>query len=123
MKQHITKITSKSVEQSGLPTDYRKAIAEYIWNGFDANASEIEININSNEIGYINNFSISDNGTGINIETIDQTFGHFLDSQKRNTFNNDGFVKGKKGKGRYSFQQFSGKAIWNTTFKDNMTRF
>jgi hypothetical protein len=118
MKQHITKITSKSVEQSGLPTDYRKAIAEYIWNGFDANASEIEININSNEIGYINNFSISDNGTGINIETIDQTFGHFLDSQKRNTFNNDGFVKGKKGKGRYSFQQFSGKAIWNTTFKD-----
>lgn len=117
MKQHTTKITSKSVEQSGLPTDFRKAIAEYIWNGFDANASEIYINIISNEIGYINDFSITDNGTGINIETIDETFGHFLDSQKRNTFNRDGFVKGKKGKGRYSFQQFSSKAIWNTTFK------
>ncbi|MCT4697623.1 ATP-binding protein [Tenacibaculum haliotis] len=117
MKQHTTKITSISVEQSGLPTDYRKAIAEYIWNGFDANATEIHLNIDSNEIGFINEFSIIDNGNGINIETIDQTFGHFLDSQKRTTFNKDGFVKGKKGKGRFSFQQFSDKAIWNTTFK------
>jgi hypothetical protein len=117
MKQHTTKITSKSVEQSGLPTDFTKAIAEYIWNGFDANASEIQLKVDSNEIGHINDFSITDDGTGINIETIDQTFGHFLDSQKKNTFNKDGFVKGKKGKGRYSFQQFSSKAIWNTTFK------
>jgi hypothetical protein len=117
MKQHTTKITSISVEQSGLPTDYKKAIAEYIWNGFDANATEIHLLIDSNEIGFINEFSITDNGNGINIETIDQTFGHFLDSQKRTTFNKDGFVKGKKGKGRYSFQQYSGKAIWNTTFK------
>ena len=30
--KHTTKITSKSVEQSGLPTDYKKAISEYIWN-------------------------------------------------------------------------------------------
>lgn len=117
MKQHTTKITSISVEQSGLPTDYRKAIAEYIWNGFDANATEIRLNIDSNEIGFINEFSIIDNGNGINIETIDQTFGHFLDSKKRTTFNKDGFVKGKKGKGRFSFQQYSDKAIWNTTFK------
>lgn len=119
MKKHTTKITSKSVEQSGLPTDFKKAIAEYIWNGFDANASKVSLNIDYNEIGYINYFSITDNGTGINIETIDQTFGHFLDSQKSNTFNKEGFVKGKKGKGRYSFQQFSGKAIWNTTFKSD----
>ena len=40
MKKHTTKLTSKSIEGSGLPSDYKKAIAEYIWNGFDAGASK-----------------------------------------------------------------------------------
>ena len=43
MKKHTTKLTSKSIEGSGLPSDYKKAIAEYIWNGFDAGASTINI--------------------------------------------------------------------------------
>ncbi len=30
MKQHTTKITSKSVEQSGLPTDYKNQLPNYM---------------------------------------------------------------------------------------------
>ncbi len=116
MEKHTTKITSKSIEQSGLPTDYKKAIAEYIWNGFDANATKIEIDFDANETGYIFNLSITDNGDGINLENIDETFGHFLDSQKVSTFDNEGFVKGKKGKGRFAFSVFSNKAIWRTNY-------
>ncbi len=116
MKKHTAKITSKSIEQSGLPTDYRKAIAEYIWNGFDANASRIDINFDANEVGYINSFSIIDNGKGIDISDLDDTFGNFLDSQKEQSFSETGFVKGKKGKGRYSFTNFCYRAKWNTTF-------
>lgn len=123
MKKHTTKITSKSVEQSGLPTDYCKAISEYIWNGFDANATKIDLKIIGNELGFINEFSISDNGAGINIKNIGETFGNFLDSQKTSTFNKDGFIKGKKGKGRYSFQLFANKAIWNTTYKSEKEEF
>ncbi|RNL95179.1 ATP-binding protein [Sinomicrobium pectinilyticum] len=118
MQKHTAKITSKSIEQSGLPTDYRKAIAEYIWNGFDANASRIDINFDANEVGFINHLSIVDNGTGIDISTLDDTFGNFLDSQKEQSFSATGFVKGKKGKGRYSFTNFCHKAIWNTTFNN-----
>ncbi len=117
MEQHKTKITSRSISQSGLPQDYKKAIAEYIWNGFDAKASLIELNYSSNEMGHIFDFSISDNGEGIRIDTIDETFGHFLDSQKSSTFDNDGFIKGKKGKGRFSFSLFANKAVWQTRFK------
>lgn len=117
MEQHSTKITSKSIAQSGLPTDYKKAIAEYIWNGFDAKATQIDIRFSSNETGYIFNFSIADNGEGIRIETIDETFGYFLDSQKKSTFDNDGFIKGKKGKGRFSFSLFANRAIWQTKYK------
>lgn len=116
MQKHAAKITSKSIEQSGLPTDYRKALSEYIWNGFDANASRIDINFEANEVGYINLLSIIDNGIGIGISTLDDTFGNFLDSQKKQSFSATGFVKGKKGKGRYSFTNFCYKAIWNTTF-------
>lgn len=116
MEQHKTKITSRSISQSGLPQDYKKAIAEYIWNGFDARASLIELNYNSNEIGHISSFSITDNGIGILIDTIGETFGHFLDSQKSSTFDNEGFIKGKKGKGRFSFSLFANRAVWQTRF-------
>lgn len=123
MEKYTTKITSRSVEQSGLTNDYKKAIAEYIWNGFDANASHVHIEINSNELGFINNFSIEDNGEGISIENIDQTFGQFLDSQKIQRFNQDGFVKGKKGRGRYSFRIFANEAIWSTCFKTDKEEY
>ncbi|TDE29313.1 ATP-binding protein [Flavobacterium ranwuense] len=123
MKKHTTKLTSKSIEGSGLPSDYKKAIAEYIWNGFDADASIININYDANEIGFINNFSISDNGSGINIENISETFGNFMVSIKANSFSETGFIKGKKGKGRYSFSTFCNKATWNTTFLSNKGEF
>lgn len=111
MREHKTTITAQSVEQSGLTNDYSKAIAEYIWNGFDAKATCIEINYKANDLGTLASFSISDNGTGINIEDIDSTFGHFLDSQKSQSFSSEGFIKGKKGKGRFSFSLFSNSAI------------
>lgn len=119
MEQHKTKITSNSIAQSGLPTDYKKAIGEYIWNGFDAKATRVDIRFDSNETGYIFDFSISDNGEGIQIETIDETFGNFLDSHKKSSFDKDGFVKGKMGKGRFSFSQFANRAIWKTRFNTN----
>lgn len=44
------------------------AICEYIWNGFDANASMIEVKLIENDFGILNQIVISDNGTGINYE-------------------------------------------------------
>lgn len=117
MRKHTAQITSKSIEQSGLPADFKKSIAEYIWNGFDANASVIELNFDANEVGYINNFSISDNGTGIDLSNITETFGHFLDSKKVASYDQTGFIKGKAGKGRYSFTNFSNQAVWETTYQ------
>ncbi|MFP9112765.1 ATP-binding protein [Flavobacterium sp. RHBU_3] len=116
MKKHTTKITYKSIEQS-LVKDFKKAIAEYIWNGFDAEASQIEITFSNNEINYITDFQISDNGTGINFETIDETFGQFLDSKKTSSNNYHGVIRGKKGKGRFSFINFCINAKWKTVYK------
>jgi hypothetical protein len=123
MKKHTTKITSKSIEGSGLPSNYKKAIAEYIWNGFDAGATIININFSGNEIGTLDNFSISDDGSGISLDNISDTFGNFMVSLKANSFSVSEFVKGKKGKGRYSFSTFCNKATWKTIFKSKEDKF
>lgn len=122
MKKYTSKITSKSIEQSGLPNGY-KAIAEYIWNGFDAQASSIDIRYDTNEVGFLNSLSISDNGTGIDFSELEDTFGKFQDSKKNHTFSKTGFIKGKKGKGRYSFTTFANQARWSTIFTDKNKNF
>ncbi len=123
MRKHNTKITSKSIEQSGLTSDYKKAISEYIWNGFDAGATSINIYFDGNEIGYLYSLSISDNGSGIDYSKIEETFGQFLDSHKTSSYNVDGFVKGKKGKGRYSFSLFCNEVMWETCFQERSGEF
>lgn len=60
-----TKITNQSIESAGLPKDPKHAIAEYIWNGFDAKATRIDLFIESNKLGYISHIGIQDNGEGI----------------------------------------------------------
>jgi hypothetical protein len=114
MDKHTSKVTAKSIEQSGLPSDYKKALVEYIWNSFDARATTVHLNFEANTLGRLESFSISDNGTGIDIKTIDDTFGNFLDSNKRDPFNKQDFQKGRKGKGRYAFSTFCNSCTWET---------
>ncbi|MEY2703735.1 MAG: hypothetical protein RLY43_2374 [Bacteroidota bacterium] len=112
-----TNISNSSIESAGIPKDYKQSIAELIWNGFDARATKINIQFNPNEVDYIKSFSISDNGDGIPFETLEDSFGSFLDSMKRNSFQRSSFNRGKKGKGRFSFATFSSKATWHTVYK------
>lgn len=113
---------SKSVTNAGITNDYKQAIAEYLWNGFDAGASKLYIDYETNGLGVLTNLSITDNGSGINNNTLDFTFGAFLDSQKTRSFQRTSDVRGKKGKGRFSFSQFATMATWKTKYKDNKGR-
>lgn len=112
--KNSTKITNASIESAGLPKDPKYAIAEYIWNGFDAKASHINIKISSNELGYIEQISIIDNGEGIDPKLLDHSFGNFLDSLKKTSPKRSSYTRGKKGKGRFSFSLFAARASWHT---------
>jgi len=112
-----TKITNTSIESAGLPKDAKHVMAEYIWNGFDAKATEVSIDIESNTLGFITSICIRDNGEGIPRETLNLSFGNFLDSLKKNTLKRSSYTRGKKGKGRFSFSLFATRATWNTTVK------
>jgi hypothetical protein len=54
--------------------------------------------------------------SGINYESIDNTFGAFLVSQKNDNpkWSN---IHGSKGKGRFSFIAFADKATWDTVYE------
>lgn len=45
-------VKSKSVETSGIPRDYKEALCEYVWNGFEANAKSFDRKIHRNYGNY-----------------------------------------------------------------------
>lgn len=118
-KQKVS-ITNTSIK-SGVTSDAKKAICEYIWNGFDANAVHVEIEYSANAVGFISSFEIKDDGDGICRSMLDSTFGHYQDSIKRNSYQWSSQVKGHKGKGRYAFNCFATRAEWITICKEGDT--
>lgn len=122
MKRKVS-VTDGSIQSAGLTKNYMEAVAEYIWNGFDAAATDIDILFEANELGHIHQVSIRDNGTGIDPHTLSETFGNFNDSVKKATFQkSSSSVMGNKGRGRFSFVAFSGRASWTTVFRDEKAK-
>ena len=110
-------VKNQSIESSGITNDYKEAICEYIWNGLEAHATEININFSHNIAYGIDNLSIKDNGDGINYEELEDTFGAFLAS-KKNLMSLKMKSKVNKGKGRFSFMAFASREKWNTVYNN-----
>lgn len=116
MKNKVN-ITDRSIESAGIPKDYKEALAELVWNGFDAGASEVEIQFDTNEIEHVNQLTVRDNGGGIDYLNLPMTFGTLLDSVKKISYQRSSYVHGQKGKGRFSFTTFARHATWHTVAK------
>ncbi|WP_271810479.1 ATP-binding protein [Clostridium beijerinckii] len=110
-------LTNESINKLGISQDFNECICEYIWNGFDAGASKIEIIFNENELGGVDSIYINDNGKGIIYEELDQTFNRVLDSNKK-IIKRKGNIHGSKGKGRFSFISFAEIATWDTVYNN-----
>lgn len=118
MAKNKVSITDSSIK-SGVTSDAKKAICEFIWNGFDANAFHVELSYVANEIGFISSLVIKDDGDGISRSMLDSTFGKYQDSIKRKSFQWSSQVKGHRGKGRYAFNCFATRADWVSICKEN----
>jgi signal transduction histidine kinase len=112
-KKHV-KINDRSIESAGITKDYKEAIAELVWNGFDAGATRIEIEFDANEIEHVDQIRIRDNGSGISHKNLPRTFGTLLDSIKNVSYQRSSYIHGQKGKGRFSFTTFARHATWST---------
>ncbi|MFA6486531.1 MAG: ATP-binding protein [Candidatus Magasanikbacteria bacterium] len=97
------------------------SILEYIWNGFDAEANNLNINYNFSvnasgvSFGYPK-LEIIDDGIGWNLDNIDTT-KLFLVSQKNHSPSKS-LPQGKDGVGRFTFFSFAQSAIWESVFGD-----
>jgi len=115
-------ITSNGIQKVLRNYNEKQAMAEYIWNGFDANATNVEINYSSNALGFIDSLEICDNGYGINFKTLKVKFDPFYESEKAlqlavNKYKS--VMHGKNGVGRLTFFKFANDAEWQTTFLEN----
>ena len=118
-------ITSKGIRKVLNKYTPQRAIAEYIWNGFDARASEVRV-FTESETAYdsIVKVKVSDNGDGIIYELLPVAFKKFYESHKSAKGNVDSrFSRGKNGYGRFTFFKFADNAEWHTIYKNGEELF
>lgn len=116
MAKQLVNINDNSISRA-VTSDYKKAICEYIWNGFDAKATTVELKYEADALGNITSMSVTDDGEGIDRSSLHETFGCYQDSIKKRSFQWSSQVKGNQGRGRYAFNCFADKAVWDTVFK------
>ncbi|HAV11772.1 MAG TPA: hypothetical protein DCX32_04520 [Candidatus Moranbacteria bacterium] len=98
-----------------------QSLVEYIWNGFDAQASKIEISYSANELGGIDSVSIKDDGYGIAHGKLQEKFESVFESKKalqNKLKRNLSALHGKNGIGRLTFFTFARNAYWKTVYAD-----
>lgn len=120
--KHSLEVKSQSIEASGITKDYKEALVEYIWNGFEANATQVEVSYIPNDLGGLSEIKIYDNGEGISHSTLNDTFGTFLTS-KKNSYPNPFKTKANKGKGRFSGFGIAAALKWSTVYKEGNENF
>ncbi len=119
-------ITAKGIKSALKKYTPYLSVAEYIWNGFDAQASEIKIDYVSNELGNLESFTISDNGYGISHEKLQEKFELLFESKKaleNKLKKNQSAIHGKNGIGRLTFFCFARNAAWKTIFEKEGSNF
>lgn len=115
-------ITSKGIRKVLRLYNEKQALAEYIWNGFDAKANTILIDYTFNALGSIESLKVADNGYGINFSLLKDKFNPFYESEKaleQSIHLHKSTMHGKNGVGRLTFFTFAHAAEWNTTYEEN----
>lgn len=119
--KHSLEVKSQSIEASGITKDYKEALVEYIWNGFEANATQVEVSYIPNDLGGLSEIKIYDNGEGISHSTLNDTFGTFLTSKRIATLIH---LKQKQTKEKEDFRFGIAAALkWSTVYKEGNENF
>ncbi len=111
-------ISPKGIKENLRSIKPLDAICEYIWNGFDAGATHVKLYLKTNMMGLIDKVSITDNGTGIAYNDLQNKFQPFNESKKADlpSKSNHTLPHGRKGIGRLTFFSFAQAARWDTVF-------
>ena len=115
-------ITAKGIRAALKKYVPYQSMCEYIWNGFDAQASQININFAADTLGNMEFLTISDNGYGIPHGKLQEKFEPLFESKKaleNKLKKNQSAIHGKNGIGRLTFFTFARNASWKTVYCEN----
>ena len=108
--QGTAEITDEGVKKHFKNYEPSNAIFELVWNGFDANAHSVNIVTNFNQLEGLNSIEVIDDGDGIDLTNLKNSFEKFNESTKKN----DDDKHGSHGKGRLAFHRLCAYASWYT---------
>jgi hypothetical protein len=98
------------------------AVAEMIWNSLDADATLVQVSLDSNAIGGLRAVRVSDNGQGLRYDEAVAAFEKLGGSWKKNAGRSRGkgrLLHGKHGKGRFRAFALGDTVEWTTRYADN----
>ena len=98
-----------------------QAVAELIWNAVDADATRVEVEIDSTDLG-MQAITVRDSGHGIPFTDVQELFGHLGGSWK--THGNRSKTKsrmlhGKEGKGRFKALALGRVSDWSVVYEED----
>lgn len=105
-----TEIGNEGIKKHFKSIEPWQPIFEIVWNGFDAKAEAVAVEISLNNMLAVTAVAVLDDGDGIDPTTLKLTFGRFYDSHKHE----DAAQHGAHGRGRLAFHRICRLATWHT---------
>jgi hypothetical protein len=100
------------------------ALAELVWNGFDAGSNRVQIFFDLNDLDAVKAIRVRDHGYGINHSDVETFFGSLGESWKKTRDRQNGrALHGKNGKGRFKAFALGERVEWNTTYQNNGKKY
>lgn len=96
------------------------ALAELIWNGLDAEATSVVVEVDRNALGEIDEMRVRDNGTGLDFPFAEANFRSLGGSWKRLTPRSaqlDRCLHGRRGLGRFKAFALGMEVSWEFTYR------
>lgn len=103
-----------------------QAISELVWNGFDADAAQIDVEIVRNTLDGIDAIKVIDTGHGMEFAEALEVFRKFGGSWKKakqRSRTENRMLHGKDGQGRYRAFALGHLVTWESTSKAGSNRF
>ena len=109
------------LEKISMTNPYN-ALAEIIWNGFDANSDKVEVFIRNNSLGGIDSIEVRDAGYGIDHSKLNEFFGQLGGSWKKSAKKlSNSLLHGENGQGRFKVYALGEQVRWETIYNNGNT--
>jgi hypothetical protein len=97
------------------------AVSELIWIGFDADASEVRVDLVKNEMDGVKELTVTDNGHGLPYQQAEDSFQKLGGSWKRNSSRTPKgrLLHGQLGKGRFKAFGIGSSVTWISRYEED----